>query len=93
VAGRGAEGRNRNLARVLEATRNDPLEKPAPSVRLFDGLMKVVSTGGGAGWADWTKAAPTEQVVNATSSYSRTLTTSLPTTVTLHIGCTGSPHK
>ena len=40
MAGRGAEGRNGNLARVLEATRNDPLKKPAPSVRLFDGLMK-----------------------------------------------------
>jgi len=58
----------------------------------FVGLW-VVSTGGGAGWAHWTKTGPAEQVVNAASSYSRTFTTSLPTTVTLHIGCTGSPHK
>ena len=36
-----AEGRNGNLARALEATRHGPFrQKPAPSVRLFDGLMK-----------------------------------------------------
>lgn len=48
----------------------------------------VVSSGGGSGWAHWS-----DRGSSSIAHYNRTFTTSLPTTLTLHIGCTGSAKR
>jgi surface antigen len=48
----------------------------------------VVSSRGGSGWAYWARHGSA-----AIAYYSRTFTTRVPTTVTLHIGCEGTKKK
>jgi len=54
---------------------------PGPFVGVW-----IVSSGGGSGWA-------ASHSGGATSGFHRTFRTALPTTITLHVGCTGSTRK